>query len=77
MVEYIEREALLAHLRKCKETSTGSGLIAAVITAIQSFVEGMPIADVAPGGAWEVGAVGGKSRPSCLPCLRGENRRKG
>lgn len=48
MAEYIEREALLAHLRKCKETSTGSGLIAAVITAIQSFVEGMPLADVAP-----------------------------
>lgn len=48
MAEYIEREALLAHLRKCKETSTGSGLTAAVITAIQSFVEGMPLADVAP-----------------------------
>ena len=48
MAEYIEREALLAHLRKCKETSTGSGLTAAVITAIQSFVEEMPLADVAP-----------------------------
>nr|DAG42540.1 MAG TPA: DNA-directed RNA polymerase [Bacteriophage sp.] len=48
MAEYIDRETLLAHLRKCKETSTGSGLIAAVITAIQSFVEGMPLADVAP-----------------------------
>lgn len=48
MAEYIEREALLAHLRECKETSTGSGLTAAVITAIQSFVEGMPLADVAP-----------------------------
>ena len=54
MAECIEWEALLAHLRKCKETSTGSGLTAAVITAIQSFVEGMPLADVAPvvhGGA--------------------------
>nr|DAG22577.1 MAG TPA: LysW biosynthesis protein LysW [Caudoviricetes sp.] len=48
MEKYIEREALLAHLRECKETSTGSGLTAAVITAIQSFVEGMPLADVAP-----------------------------
>ena len=48
MAEYIEREALLAHLREGKETSTGSGLTAAVITAIQSFVEGMPLADVAP-----------------------------
>lgn len=48
MAECIEREALLAHLRECKETSTGSGLTAAVITAIQSFVEGMPLADVAP-----------------------------
>lgn len=48
MAECIEREALLAHLRKCKETSTGSGLTAAVITAIQSFVKEMPLADVAP-----------------------------
>ena len=57
MAEYIEREALLAHLRECKETSTGSGLTAAVITAIQSFVEGMPLADVAP-------VVHGKWAPS-------------
>lgn len=48
MAEYIEREALLAHLRKCKETSTGSGLTAAVITATSLSVEGMPLADVAP-----------------------------
>ena len=49
MAKYIEWETLLAHLRKCKETSTGSSLTAAVITAIQSFVEGMPLAaDVAP-----------------------------
>lgn len=48
MAECIDREALLAHLRKCKETSTGSGLTAAVITAIQSFVEEMPAADVVP-----------------------------
>lgn len=48
MEKYIERETLLAHLRKCKETSTGSGLTAAVITAIQYFVEKMPAADVAP-----------------------------
>ena len=53
MAEYIEREALLAHLRECKETSTGSGLTAAVITAIQSFVEEMPAADVAPRGEEE------------------------
>lgn len=57
MEKYIERETLLAHLRKCKETSTGSGLTAAVITAIQSFVEGMPLADVAP-------VVHGKWAPS-------------
>lgn len=48
MAEYIEREALLAHLRKCKETSTGSCPTFAVITAIQSFVEEMPAADDAP-----------------------------
>lgn len=48
MAKYIEWETLLAHLRKCKETSTGSSLTAAVITAIQYFVEKMPAADVAP-----------------------------
>ena len=48
MAKYIEWETLLAHLRKCKETSTGSSLTAAVITAIQYFVQKMPAADVAP-----------------------------
>lgn len=48
MAKYIEWETLLAHLRKCKETSTGSSLTAAVITAIQYFVEKMPAADVVP-----------------------------
>ena len=48
MAKYSEWETLLAHLRKCKETSTGSSLTAAVITAIQYFVEKMPAADVAP-----------------------------
>lgn len=48
MAKYIEWETLLAHLRKCKETLTGSSLTAAVITAIQYFVEKMPAADVAP-----------------------------
>lgn len=66
MAEYIDREALLAHLRKCKETSTGSGLIAAVITAIQSFVEEMPAADVAPvaHGKW----VPSEGNPGFLVC---------
>ena len=66
MAECIEREALLAHLRKCKETSTGSGLTAAVITAIQSFVEEMPLADVAPvvHGKW----VPSEENPSFLVC---------
>lgn len=57
MAKYIEWETLLAHLRKCKETSTGSSLTAAVITAIQYFVEKMPAADVAP-------VVHGKWAPS-------------
>ena len=66
MAECIEREALLAHLRKCKETSTGSGLTAAVITAIQSFVEEMPLADVAPvvHGKW----VPSEGNPGFLVC---------
>lgn len=66
MAKYIEREALLAHLRKCKETSTGSGLTAAVITAIQSFVEEMPAADVAPvvHGRW----VPSEENPGFLVC---------
>lgn len=66
MAECIDREALLAHLRKCKETSTGSGLIAAVITAIQSFVKEMPLADVAPvvHGKW----VSSEGNPGFLVC---------
>lgn len=47
-MECIDREALLTHLRECKETSTGSVLAAAVITAIQSFVEEMPVVEAAP-----------------------------
>ena len=47
-MECIDRKAFLTHLRECKETSTGSGLTAAVITAILSFVEEMPLADTAP-----------------------------
>ena len=45
---YIDREALLTHLRECRETSMGSGLAAAVITAIRSFVEEMPVVEAAP-----------------------------
>ncbi len=69
MAEYIDREALLAHLRECKETSTGSGLTAAVITAIQSFVEGMPAADVAPvvHGRW----IRRRSSWYCSNCGKG------
>lgn len=48
MAEYIDREALLAHLRECKETSVGSCPTFAVIAAVQAYVGGMPAADVAP-----------------------------
>ena len=45
--EYISREALLEHLDRCKQSEDATTLTAAVITALQCFVQSQPTADVA------------------------------
>ena len=46
--EYISREAMLEHLDRCKQSEDATTLSAAVITALQCFVQSQPTADVAP-----------------------------
>lgn len=45
--EYIRREAMLEHLDRCKQSEDATTLTAAVITALQCFVQSQPTADVA------------------------------
>ena len=47
MDEYIGRTALLEHLAQCKRSEDATTLIAAVITALQCFIQNQPAADVA------------------------------
>lgn len=53
--EYISRAALLEHLDRCKQSEDATTLTAAVITALQCFVQRQPTADVAEvvQGQWE------------------------
>ena len=44
--EYISREAMLEHLDRCKQSEDATTLTAAVITALQCFVQSQPTADV-------------------------------
>lgn len=46
--EYISREAMLEHLDRCKQSEDATTLTAAVITALQCFVQSQPAADVVP-----------------------------
>lgn len=46
--EYISREAMLEHLDLCKQSEDATTLTAAVITALQCFVQSQPTADVVP-----------------------------
>ena len=46
--EYISREALLEHLDRCKQSEDATTLTAAVITALQCFIQSQPTADVVP-----------------------------
>ena len=48
MDEYIGRTALLEHLAQCKRSEDSTTLIAAVITALQCFIQNQPAADVVP-----------------------------
>ena len=45
--KYISREAMLEHLDRCKQSEDATTLTAAVITALQCFVQSQPTADVA------------------------------
>lgn len=45
--EYISREAMLEHLDRCKQSEDATTLTAAVITALQCFVQSQPTAEVA------------------------------
>ena len=45
--EYISREAMIEHLDRCKQSEDATTLTAAVITALQCFVQSQPTADVA------------------------------
>ena len=69
--EYISREALLEHLDRCKQSEDATTLTAAVITALQCFVQSQPAADVAEvrHGEWEI-VVGsnGKEYMVCTCC---------
>ena len=46
--EYISREAMIEHLDRCKQSEDATTLTAAVITALQCFVQNQPAADVVP-----------------------------
>lgn len=46
--EYISREEMLEHLDRCKQSEDATTFTAAVITALQCFVQSQPAADVAP-----------------------------
>lgn len=69
--EYISREAMLEHLDRCKQSEDATTLTAAVITALQCFVQSQPAADVAEvrHGEWEI-VVGsnGKEYMVCTCC---------
>lgn len=45
--EYISREAMLEHLDRCKQSEDATTLTAAVITALQCFIQSQHAADVA------------------------------
>ena len=48
MAEYIEREAIVNHLRECEGTPPEIAYTYPIFKAIECFVEELPAADVAP-----------------------------
>jgi hypothetical protein len=56
MAEYIEREAVMKHLRECEGTPPEIGYTYPIYKAIERFVKEVPTADVAPvvHGYWTV-----------------------
>ena len=59
MAEYIEREAVLKHLRECEGTPPEIGYTYPIFKALECFVEDVPAADVAPvvHGRWVNGVI--------------------
>lgn len=56
MAEYIEREAIIAHLQECVGTPPEIAYTFPIYKAIERFVKGLPTADVAPvvRSEWEI-----------------------
>lgn len=56
MAEYIERKAIVNHLRECEGTPPEIAYTYPIFKAIECFVEELPSADVAPvvHGQWSV-----------------------
>jgi hypothetical protein len=48
VAEYIEREAVMKHLRECEGTPPEIGYTYPIYKAIERFVKEVPAADVAP-----------------------------
>ena len=46
--KYISQAALLEHLDRCKQSEDATTLTAAVITALQCYIQSQPAADVVP-----------------------------
>lgn len=55
MADYIRREALIQHLKACKNDAAATNLVWASIMAIECYVRDMPAADVAEvlHGEWQ------------------------
>ena len=68
--EYISREAMLEHLDRCKQSEDATTLTAAVITALQCFVQSQPTADVAPvvHGQWVDNGIPDSILNGCSVC---------
>ena len=67
MAEYIERKAIVNHLRECEGTPPEVAYTYPIFKALECFVEGLPAADVAPvvHGRWK---RYGRSLGECSNC---------
>ena len=67
MAEYIEREAVINHLRECEGTPSEIAYTYPVYKDLEQFVESLPAADVAPvvRGRWELHKDGSGTCKRC------------
>ena len=75
MVEYIEREAVLKHLRECEGTPPEICYTYPIFKALECFVEDVPAADVAPvvHGRWKCEGMGDYSCSLCTEVVSGND----